>query len=802
MKHFAKFINIIIIINCFLINPNPLFSKEQDFNMVVQGGAGSYISTLTISPDSNYFISMTAANKTLQFWSIDGKLIKNIPTMGSVMSGAAFAPESDLFVLNNFSQLFLYSINGELLKEISPTYKKGITFTNFYGVPGVHPDNKQFAVGLYDNKGFGIGIYDFNGTQRKVIRGINSQVSSVFYSPDGKFLAAHTMDSLLQIYDKEYNLSKKITGYPVGLSYLDFTANSKLICSISYMGYSIVNTNGIHLKNVNRQMSGASAFSPDGKILATPFYKSATEIVMKLTDHNGNEVKILEGLPSMPIIVRYTPDGKNIIAGVMDGSLILWNLKSGKSARIAYSKDDWMMFTPDGYFDCSMNGNKIVAMIKGLDAFGIDQFALKYNRPDIILNRLGIGTKGQINYYRQLYNKRLKKAKLVNEDLSSDFHVPEVRINKIEIRRKIAKVDFELKDQKYHLSRYNIFVNDVPVFGVNGKEIIDKKELKTVETIELTTGENKIEITCFNEKGAESFRQMDYARYTDKVDNNLYFIGFGVSKYKNRKLNLKYAHKDVEDIAAVLRTLKGQYKNVYTRSYINEQVTVNNIKTAKSLLDSAKVDDTFILMIAGHGIHDETGTYYYLTHEGNVENLSETAADFELIEDLLNDIAPRNKLFLMDTCESGEQGDELESRFFQMADTRGIQARTAKIINKTSRRGLRLTKTAKRVYLLDKDRYIQNDLFRRSGAIVFSSSRGAEFSYEKDELKNGLFTEEIINALTSAKADTDKNGIISTDELRKYVIEKVSVISDNLQHPTVDRDNIYQKFGFPITKIN
>lgn len=46
----------------------------------------------------------------------------------------------------------------------------------------------------------------------------------------------------------------------------------------------------------------------------------------------------------------------------------------------------------------------------------------------------------------------------------------------------------------------------------------------------------------------------------------------------------------------------------------------------------------------------------------------------------------------------------------------------------------------------------------------------------------------------------NNDSIISTDEFRDYVMKTVSKISDDLQHPTVDRDNIYQKFGFPVVE--
>jgi hypothetical protein len=102
----------------------------------------------------------------------------------------------------------------------------------------------------------------------------------------------------------------------------------------------------------------------------------------------------------------------------------------------------------------------------------------------------------------------------------------------------------------------------------------------------------------------------------------------------------------------------------------------------------------------------------------------------------------------------------------------------------------------RRPYLYDSDRFIYNDLVRRSGSIVFSSCKGGEFSYESDEIKNGVFTKEVINTLTSRSNSNE----IPIDELRKKVSESVSKDTENKQNPTVDRDNIYIKFGLPAIK--
>ena len=234
---------------------------------------------------------------------------------------------------------------------------------------------------------------------------------------------------------------------------------------------------------------------------------------------------------------------------------------------------------------------------------------------------------------------------------------------------------------------------------------------------------------------------------------------------------------------------------------------------AFNFLPFADRSGSVVLFIAGHGIYDfgSEAVYYYLTYDVDIKNLSKTAANFELIENLLQGVAPRKKLFLIDTCESGEMDDQLQQEYFTMAGNRGIRPRTSRSIKEELNRlknadnamdrGLKLAEKNKnrgvRRYLYEKDRYIYNDLLRRSGAIIFSSSKGGEFSYESSKIKNGFFTESIINALTSKTADKNNDKIVSTEELRDYVIKDVSRRTWEKQHPTVDRDNIYQKFGFP-----
>jgi len=122
-------------------------------------------------------------------------------------------------------------------------------------------------------------------------------------------------------------------------------------------------------------------------------------------------------------------------------------------------------------------------------------------------------------------------------------------------------------------------------------------------------------------------------------------------------------------------------------------------------------------------------------------NLAGTAANFDAVEDLLQGIAPRDKLFLMDTCESGEMDEAAERTMVVSAKSRGISSRGLKTAAQPATQvEVQAQPAGGRSYLLNRDRYIYNSLVSRSGAIVFSSSKGGELSYESDAIKGGFFT--------------------------------------------------------------
>src|SRR5205823_3328030 len=86
---------------------------------------------------------------------------------------------------------------------------------------------------------------------------------------------------------------------------------------------------------------------------------------------------------------------------------------------------------------------------------------------------------------------------------------------------------------------------------------------------------------------------------------DLHYLAVGVSKVPALPANsqLRFAHKDAQDLAKVWESQKGTlYGNVCGETLINENARLADIQAALDRLEtSAKTGDTAVVSFAGHG---------------------------------------------------------------------------------------------------------------------------------------------------------------------------------------------------------
>lgn len=776
-----------------------IWNVNGRFERALLGLSGPMTNVVT-SPDGKTIVTLSA-DRLVRIWSMSGRLIASLPGHTEYPTGLAYAPNGNYFVSGG-NEVIVWTSSGEKLEEFTG-FKYGA------GVLAFSPDSRYLFCG--DGGGV-VHIYDIYDIAQKSVRHLkvhDGRVYSLAISPDGRYFATGSSREEVRIWDRDGNLQgeshfdqKIIT--PVGPAYsLTFTPEGdKLIAATTdpEKTLQIFNLKAQLLESLkinNSFWGGAIQFSKSGRWLAV----TASNTVELWDWPTRKLVRVLKGHADFINGVAFTSDEQHLVSAGHDATTRIWRVDNGYSMTLLAHGGDWIVYTPDGYFDGSHYGGDLVGITRGLDTYAIDQFALQLNRPDLILSRMGLGTPELIDNFHARYQRRLERSGFHVSSGNFTLEAPVARIISAKQDGKFAQIEAELRDQHYPLQSYQIYVNNVPLFSGQGKAL-SGQSARVSDRIELGLGDNKIEISGFNTQGVEALRAHWSAVYrpdSKDVKTDLYYIGFGISHYRNPALNLHFAHKDVLDLGAALERYSearysGAYGHVIEKTYIDEAVTRENVLKARELLKNAGVDDTVVILVSGHGGYDLSSgsTYYFGTYNLDVKNLPATGVSFDEIESLLRDIAPRRKLLLINSCQSGEMDQSTRAELLAKMHDAGLSAHT-------SLAGEQAGSTQQPpVFLYEGGRYIYDDLARRTGSIVFSASHAGEMAFESSQIQNGFFTHEILKALGSAEADRNLDGRISVDELEAFVSLKVALMTDGVQRPTVDRDNINERFSFPL----
>ncbi len=471
--------------------------------------------------------------------------------------------------------------------------------------------------------------------------------------------------------------------------------------------------------------------------------------------------------------------------------------------------NEYLIWTPDNYFTGNKKLFKYVGwhVNQGEDKeakfYPFDQFALKYNRPDIILERLGYADKEVIEAYYKMYQNRLKKMGFDEKDLSGELYLPEVEINTnikgSSTRDSKIKLSINAKDTLFNLDRINVYINDVPIYGTKGIDVKSKKRksYSTEINLNLTYGRNKIQVSCLNQKGVESFKEtLNIFCDKNKIMPDLYIATIGVSKYKEKEYNLTYSDKDARDLVNTYKSNTNLYNKINILELNNEKATKANIIKIKDFFNQSKIDDQVILFIAGHGLRDRNNEYYFATHDIDFDKPSINGFNFNELDSLLDGIPSVTKMFLMDTCFSGELEEDYTN--VKLKDKKGVEG---KVVSRSINRGLNTVgiENKKQLLLLQKD--IFSNLKLGTGAVVISSSSGMEFSYEGkssngEDIKNGIFTYSFLSGLKNYQSDFNNDKKIQISEIMNWVYDKVVTLTDGWQTPTLRREKL--EFDFVI----
>jgi WD40 repeat protein len=496
---------------------------------------------------------------------------------------------------------------------------------------------------------------------------------------------------------------------------------------------------------------------------------------------------------------------KNMIAtSSWDATVKLWNAETGAllATIISIGSDDHLIITPDNYYYGTRNSLRGIGFKYGKQFISPEQYDLRFNRPDIVLARLGFMPPEVVRSFQRAYQKRLQKMNFTEQMLSEEIHLPESRAVtcKLPLSTTEVQVSFDVlaTDSKYNLDRINVFVNNIPVYGLQGIDLRNKRvqQVTYPVSVTLSSGKNKIQVSCLNEKGVESLLQTFEIEHKSAkaVRPRLHLAVVSVSHYANTAMNLKYARKDGQDLVNTFKR-SGWFDKVTIDTLYDARATRENILKLREKFRQTAVDDQVIFFVSGHGLLDDNLDFYFATHDVDFKNPAAGGLRYEELEGLLDGIPARKKLLLMDACHSGE------------VDKSRIRKATSSNVLSNNQKGMIMEYT----YPTDvqQEHYdvgittsfeLMQELFsnlsKGSGAVIISAAAGNSFALESDEWRNGVFTYALINGVKNKTADRNRNGEITVSELKDFVSEEVQRLTKGAQKPTSRRENL--EFDFRI----
>jgi WD40 repeat protein len=247
--------------------------------------------------------------------------------------------------------------------------------------------------------------------------GHSSQVNSISFSPDGKFLVSSSMDKSVRLWDVETGkelarhedhaeivwrvayspdgrhilsgggdtYSVKADRFKVGKDHtlrlwasdslqelrrfeghthstraVALSIDGKQAISASYDGTMRLwdTATGKELRTIRTGAGSAGlALSPDGKTVLTT--SSIRPPLLRLWDlQTGKELRSFKGHTRLGWPVAFAPDGKRVLSGAMDGTARLWDVQTGKQLRVLRHPTGvtGVAFYPDGQHAITTSG--------------------------------------------------------------------------------------------------------------------------------------------------------------------------------------------------------------------------------------------------------------------------------------------------------------------------------------------------------------------------------------------------------------------------------------------------------------
>jgi WD40 repeat protein len=468
-------------------------------------------------------------------------------------------------------------------------------------------------------------------------------------------------------------------------------------------------------------------------------------------------------------------NGQVTVGAMGDGTIRWYRVKDGKELLAFFPHTDkkrWILWTPSGYYDTSPGAEEFIGWHlnngsnQAADFFPISRFRSTHYRPDVVAKVLETLDEPEAI---KLTNK--ESTKKVEEVPVTKILPPVVSIlspkDGSEVSDKEIEVKFSIRSPSAEpVTKVKILLEGRPI--ERGVGIIKDQDVQAVKVV-IPEKDTEISIIAENKYAASEPAKVGL-KWSGKVKEDefiikpkLYVLAIGVSKYENKNLTLQFAAKDARDFAdSMLKQKGGLYRDVVVKTITDEKATKDEIIDGFDWISKETTSkDIAIIFLAGHGINDSGGVYYFLPVNANLDRLRRTAVPFTEMKNTVTSLAGKTILFI-DTCHAGN-----------VMGARAVAPDITAIVNELAS--------------------------AENGAVVFASSTGKQYSFEDSKWGNGAFTMAVVEGI-NGKADYTGKGRITINMLDLYISERVKELTGGRQTPATAKPLTIPDFPLVLKK--
>lgn len=728
----------------------PQFNKFTDFYGHDNSAGASDFSPKSI--EGNYQVASAGGenNEVLIWNAINGKLIRKIKGVGSVVWDLQYLNDSELAVSNvnpesrsknkssvifNLSTFQIRDSDGEIGFAANTGQSKDIYVPGFFEVqisgggkilndPNV--DGRVLSVKKLDNGSIIVGSdlslkqYDSDGNLRKEFVGHTGAIRAIAISPDQKFMATGGDDQTINIWNLE----------------------------------------------------AAGNVPSMWEVYDDPSYHEF------FTAYGLDSLAKVNNRQAWQMTIEFLADSKEKVYKEFQKSLVELGEQISPVSTLFIAEDgEWICFTPEGYFACSSTGGQyfLWEVNRGFENlaeyYQAEQYFDILFRPDIVKESIRTGKSATA--ILRLKGERVFDLTKLNRPSAGLFGKPVLTSGQtrgVELKRrtyttesKRIRLNTDIYDGGGGVKEINIYQNNKLIIVDDQVKMYNQDHINKNYDVDLLNGSNDFKLVVINYQNIESRADHLMVDYVGELiaTSELYVFSVGINEYKNSTYNLNYAQPDAAAFTdKIVERSKRMFKDVHVYELYNDKAIKESIvSTFKEITTSADPQDVFVFYYAGHGSidsEDPNAEYYFVPHDvtklyGDTQLLDEKGISSTELKNLLSDVKCQKQLILLDACHSGGAVKSFLTRSAASEEKAIFQ------------------------------------LARSAGVVLIAASGTQQFATEFEVLKHGVFTYALLEGL-DGKGNAGTDDRITVNELKAYMEDRVPELSlkygGKAQYPT------------------